>query len=136
MPQILSNPMAKDHRTGLEICKCVQSFLTARRVIFPPPSLPKPAARHESQDSQDEYGDGGLDLNDPALLAVLADIEDRPDENDAADHIASEVGILSFSCAVTYNMRNSDPGCLFSAALYLSLHASWVQIHYVWWSIL
>lgn len=128
--------MAKDHRTGLEICKCIQSFLVARRAIFPPPSFPKPAAGRESQESQDEYGDGGLDLNDPALLAVLADIEDRPDENEVADRHASEVNVSSYSLAITYHRGNADFGCLFAAPLHLCLHASRLQIDYIRWSVL
>ncbi|KAF8524175.1 Mus7/MMS22 family-domain-containing protein [Gautieria morchelliformis] len=92
MSRILSNPITKDHRTGLEICKCIQSFLVARRAIIPLPPVPKPAVKQqESQESQDEYGDGGLDLNDPALLDFLADVEDRPDDNAVADHKTSDV---------------------------------------------
>lgn len=96
MSRIISSPLAKDHRTGIEICKCIQSFLAARQAIIPLPSIPKPATGREKQESQDEYGDGGLDLNDPALLAFLDDIEDRPDENSIADRNASAVSTLSF----------------------------------------
>jgi hypothetical protein len=96
MSRILSSPLAKDHRTGLEICKCIQSFLVARRAIIPLPPVPKPAIKQqESQESQDEYGNGDLDLNDPALLDFLADIEDRPDDNAVADRKTSDVSDFS-----------------------------------------
>ena len=95
MSRIISHPLAKDHRTGLEICKCIQSFLLARQAIIPLPVIPKPAAGRDNQESQDEYGDGGLDLNDPTLLAFLDNIEDRPDENSIADQNASDVSVFS-----------------------------------------
>ena len=92
--RIFSSSLAADYRTGLEIRKCVQSFLKARQAAIPLPALPSQAVhRQETQDSQDEYGDGGLDLNDPAVLALLADVEGSPDENYLADQKASEVGV-------------------------------------------
>ena len=92
--RIFSGSLAADYRTGLEIRKCVQSFLTARRAVIPLPPLPRQALHlQEIQDSQDEYGDGGLDLNDPAVLALLADVEGFPDENYVADQKAGEVSV-------------------------------------------
>lgn len=134
MSRILSSPLAKDHRTGLEICKCIQSFLAARRAIFPLSSLPKPGAGQlDNLESQDEYGDGGLDLYDPTLLAFLADIEDCPDENAIVDHHASDVrAFFYFHLLIhTYEISNADLGCIFAAPVYLCLHAPCVQVDHV-----
>ncbi|GJJ11453.1 hypothetical protein Clacol_005686 [Clathrus columnatus] len=89
MPQILSSPLIKDHRTGLEICSCIQRFLAVRADVIPLPTLPKPRLE-ESQESQDDYGDYELDMNDPTLLALF-DHSEPVNENYSADQHASEV---------------------------------------------
>lgn len=93
MPQTLSSPLVKDHRTGLEICSCVQKFLSARATVIPLPAIPKPRLE-ESQESQDDYGEYDLDMNDPNLLALF-DQAEPVNENHAADQHASEVNSYS-----------------------------------------
>ncbi|KAF8517921.1 methyl methanesulfonate-sensitivity protein 22 [Hysterangium stoloniferum] len=91
LPRLLSGSLVKDHRTGLEICGCIRSFLDARHAVLPSPTIPKPDLQNGKQESQDDYGDGGLDLNDPMLLALFDNIEEIPDENRLADKKASEI---------------------------------------------
>ncbi|KAF8579909.1 hypothetical protein K439DRAFT_1394210 [Ramaria rubella] len=100
MSRLLSSPLAKDHRTGLEICKCIQSFLKARRAFISIPPIPRSTVqRVETQESQDEFGDDGFDLNDPELLALLGEAdmgyggaaEETADKNAVADSKASEI---------------------------------------------
>ncbi|CED85636.1 Methyl methanesulphonate-sensitivity protein 22 [Phaffia rhodozyma] len=67
---ILASPLALEPLTGLEVLRCVQAFLDARRsalsYLHTPP--PNPAG-----DSQDEFGAefADIDMNDPTLLLLL-----------------------------------------------------------------
>lgn len=89
MPQVLSSPLVKDHRTGLEICSCIQEFLRVRAKVIPMLVISKPRLE-ESQESQEDYGDYDLDMNDPTLLALF-DQSEPVNENHAADLRISEV---------------------------------------------
>lgn len=85
---ILISPLASDPRIGLEVIKCVQSFLDARQayLISNRPLLhggPQP-----NGESQDEYGAefDRIDLDDPDLRALLegADAEAEVEVEDPA----------------------------------------------------
>ncbi len=66
---------AASRSTGVEMRRLLRSFLDARSLIIPRPSLPRaaPANNGESQESQDDYGQFDIDLDDPELAAALGD---------------------------------------------------------------
>lgn len=68
---ILTSSLAQQPTTGLEVIRCVQSFLDARLASLP--RLAPPPAEQSSLESQDEYGDefAMIDMNDPSLQALL-----------------------------------------------------------------
>lgn len=86
-------PFAKDHRTGDEMCKCIQAFLSARRSVIPTNPIVR-LKRVSQEESQEDYGNLDLDLEDPTLLALLDNTDQIADQNHVADQKASEVGFL------------------------------------------
>ncbi|TBU23731.1 Mus7/MMS22 family-domain-containing protein [Dichomitus squalens] len=81
--------------TGDEIRRFVQAFLDARARVIPPPRRPqrRPVA-DDSQESQDDYGQFDLDLDDPELLAALGEDAAGPSgykENKEKEQIVCEI---------------------------------------------
>ena len=81
--------------TGDEIRRFVQAFLDARGRVIPPPRRPQPrAVAEDSQESQDDYGQFDIDLDDPELLAALGEDAARPSEykeNKEKEQIVCEI---------------------------------------------
>ncbi|KAH9851730.1 Mus7/MMS22 family-domain-containing protein [Lenzites betulinus] len=60
--------------TGDQIRRFVQAFLDARALVLPKPRRPQPRViAEESQESQYDYDQFDLDLDDPELLAALGE---------------------------------------------------------------
>ena len=79
--------------TSNEIRTFVQAFLDARGRVIPRPRRPLPRVTVEdSQDSQDDYGQFDIDLDDPELLAALGEDAGPSDykENKEKDKIVCE----------------------------------------------
>ncbi|PIL22731.1 hypothetical protein GSI_15424 [Ganoderma sinense ZZ0214-1] len=79
--------------TSNEIRTFVQAFLDARGRVIPRPRRPPPrVAVEDSQDSQDDYGQFDIDLDDPELLAALGEDAGPSDykENKDKDKLVCE----------------------------------------------
>ncbi|TFK51700.1 hypothetical protein OE88DRAFT_1658283 [Heliocybe sulcata] len=71
-----STNLANVASTGIEIRKLVQAFLDARTAVMPKPRISRPAPANPGvfqEDSQDNYGDFDLDMDDPELLEALGE---------------------------------------------------------------
>ncbi|KAI0819256.1 Mus7/MMS22 family-domain-containing protein [Trametes gibbosa] len=80
--------------TGDQIRRFVQAFLDARALIIPKPRRPQPrVVTEESQESQYEYDQFDLDLDDPELLAALGEDlgTSEHSQNKEKDHAVCEV---------------------------------------------
>lgn len=90
--------------TRLEILKLVQSFLYLRLKILPPSSLRTPASipQVESQESQDEFMQFELDINDPDLLAALdMNVHDTANSDiKLKDKKAAEVNFITVNSSI------------------------------------
>ncbi|KAG9026890.1 hypothetical protein FRB95_008343 [Tulasnella sp. JGI-2019a] len=82
LDQIMASSMSDDVRTSLEMRKLVQAFLEARANALGPRRTPDlagiPQVEGESQQS-DEYGDWGVNWDDPRLLIALGEGEKTAD---------------------------------------------------------
>ncbi|KAG8878846.1 hypothetical protein FRB97_002173 [Tulasnella sp. 331] len=76
LDRIMASSLSDDVRTSLEMRKLIQAFLEARAKALGPRSVSEPKAvlqeERESQQS-DEYGDWGVDWDDPRVLAALGE---------------------------------------------------------------
>ncbi|KAL7412151.1 Mus7/MMS22 family-domain-containing protein [Mrakia frigida] len=83
---ILLSPLASDPRIGLEVIKCVQSFLDTRQAYLLSNRPLLHGGPQPNGESQDEYGAefDRIDLDDPALRALLdgTDAEAEPEVED------------------------------------------------------
>ena len=89
--------------TNNEIRTFVQTFLDARGRVIPRPHRPPPrAAVEDSQDSQDDYGQFDIDLDDPELLAALGEDAGPSEykENKERDKIVCETIDKHLSLAI------------------------------------
>ncbi|KZT27796.1 hypothetical protein NEOLEDRAFT_1130281 [Neolentinus lepideus HHB14362 ss-1] len=71
-----STNLANVPTTGIEIRKLVQAFLDARAAVMPKPRIHRAAPANSvvsEEDSQGQYDDMQIDLDDPELLAALGE---------------------------------------------------------------
>ncbi|KAI0655367.1 Mus7/MMS22 family-domain-containing protein [Cubamyces menziesii] len=80
--------------TGDQIRRLVQAFLDARSLVIPKPRRPQPrVVAEDSQESQYDYDQFDLDLDDPELLAALGENLGDPEaiQNKEKDKIVCEI---------------------------------------------
>ena len=80
--------------TGLGLQRLVQTFLDSRSAIMPKPRRPQiHDVSEDSQETQGYFSHMDIDLNDPELLAVLAEATESPEikEMQVKDKLVSEV---------------------------------------------
>lgn len=88
--------------TGDQIRRLVQAFLDARSLVIPKPRRPQPrVVAEDSQESQYDYDQFDLDLDDPELLAALGENLGDPEaiQNKEKDKIVCEVSSVPTSRA-------------------------------------
>lgn len=107
-----------------EVQKGVQKFLDARAAAIPPPQRPplSMAALPSNEESQDEYGNFDLDLNDPMVVAAFEDV--------ALPHVAIDQHIYQYVEPLTWYLYRAVCQKLKGISDYLDkfcdLLATWV----------
>lgn len=87
--EILETSVANDSKTLYEIRRLLESFLEARRV-----ALPRRIEKAlQQEDSQDYWGDLGIDLNDPAVIALIDGTNIVTSEIEEQDRKAASVSL-------------------------------------------
>jgi hypothetical protein len=97
LAQLFQSSVIENKRAADSIRKYIQVFLESRQVALPPARhLAPPAVPQE--ESQEEYGDFNIDLDDPQLLAVLEGppVEPPVDSHRERDKQVANVRAFSF----------------------------------------
>jgi hypothetical protein len=91
--------MLEDRGTSEEIRRFIQAFLSARLGAVPRPPRPSVATQPESQD---EFGEFDLDMDDPDVIALMEGRAAVPHPYEAQDKQVAEV-----RTALTSSYRSS-----------------------------
>ncbi|KAF9511341.1 hypothetical protein BS47DRAFT_1298948 [Hydnum rufescens UP504] len=86
--QIFQTSMLEDRGTSEEIRRFIQAFLSARLGAVPRPSRPSVATQPESQD---EFGEFDLDMDDPDVIALMEGRATVPHPYEAQDKQVAEI---------------------------------------------